>query len=334
VAPITPSSYDYTFSHERLSQLRRALELTQAEMAELLDVPINTLSRWENGRTTPDAHALAAIYSIAVERDTTPEFFERRLSPLALRNERSNLIIAWDFQNIAVDADSLGIEIYWLNEFLDLMYPHIEEKNFVQQAYTSFSQGSAERILRNEGFQVQQLASNADSRLVADTRNLLRLNTGAAFTRYRTSKFTPEETAFILVSDDGDYTEFLTEITNQGVEAFLWATDEASQRLKNSVNADHFIHWDKPYVVGRCYKAICGLEGNQISPSQMGNTLKKALDDDGYGITPADSGFGRNNSYSSVLRWMERQGLVKVKRTGKGKSQMLRIIPLVDDVDD
>ena len=331
MAPITPSSHDYTFSHENLSQLRRALELTQAEMAELLDVPINTLSRWENGRTTPDAHALAAIYSIAVERDATPEFFERRLSPLALRNERSNLIIAWDFQNIAFGTDPLSGEIYWLNEFLDLMYPHIGKGKVVRYAYTSFNQGSAERILRNEGFRVQTCASNADSRLVADVRNLLRLNTGAALTRYRANKFAPEETTFILASDDGDYTEFLTEIINQGVEAFLWATDEASQRLRNSVSADHFIHWDKPYVVGKCYNVIRDIEGNQISPSQMGNMLKKALDDGGYEIAPADAGFRRNNSYSSVLRWMERQGLVKVKRTGKGKSPMLRIIPLVDD---
>lgn len=332
MAPITPSSHDYTFSHENLSQLRRALELTQAEMAELLDVPINTLSRWENGRTTPDAHALAAIYSIAVERDATPEFFERRLSPLALRNERSNLIIAWDFQNIAFDADALGGEIYWLNKFLDLMYPHIERGKFVRYAYTNFNQGSAERILRNEGFRVQTCASNADSRLVADAKNRLRLNTGAAFIRHRANKFAPEETTFILASDDGDYTEFLTEIINQGVEVFLWATDEASQRLRNSVSADHFIHWDQPYVVGKCYNVIRDLEGNPISSSQTGNMLKKALDDGGYRIAPADAGFSRNNSYSSVLRWLERQGLVKVKRTGKGKSQtMLRIIPLVDD---
>lgn len=331
MAPITPSSHDYTFSYESLSQLRRRLELTQAEMAELLDVPINTLSRWENGKTTPDAHALAAIYSIAVDRDTAPEFFERRLSPLALRNERSNLILMWDFQNIAIDADSLAVEIYWLDEFLDLMYPHIEEKSFVQYAYTNFNQWSAEHILRNEGFQVQRCASNADSRLVADTRNLLRLNTDAAYARYRANKFTPKETTFILASDDGDYTEFLTEIVNQGVEAFLWATDEASQRLRNSVSADHFIHWDKPYVVGKCYEALCEIEGNQISPSQMGSILKKALDDDDSGITPADAGFSRNKPYRGVLRWMERQGLVKVKRTGKGKSQMLRITPLVDD---
>ena len=44
-------------------------------MAAKLEIPKNTISRWETGRTTPDAHSLAAIYSLGMEVGMVTEFF-------------------------------------------------------------------------------------------------------------------------------------------------------------------------------------------------------------------------------------------------------------------
>ena len=78
VAPIRPEDHAFVFQASGLVDLRRKLDLNQAELAESLDVPVNTLSRWERGSNVPDANALAALFSIAKERGLKPEFFKQR----------------------------------------------------------------------------------------------------------------------------------------------------------------------------------------------------------------------------------------------------------------
>ena len=68
VAPIRPEDHAFVFQASVLVDLRRKLDLNQAELAESLDVPVNTLSRWERGSNVPDANALAVLFSIAKER--------------------------------------------------------------------------------------------------------------------------------------------------------------------------------------------------------------------------------------------------------------------------
>ena len=67
---------NYRFSPNSLIGLRRTLAITQAEMASRLGVPANTVSRWETGATVPDADSLAAIYSVAMEHQVQPNFFQ------------------------------------------------------------------------------------------------------------------------------------------------------------------------------------------------------------------------------------------------------------------
>lgn len=54
--------------NENLRALRRARGLSQEELAARLPVARQTLSKWEQGRSVPDAHALARL---AGELDTT-----------------------------------------------------------------------------------------------------------------------------------------------------------------------------------------------------------------------------------------------------------------------
>ncbi len=332
MAPILPSAFDYAFSHERLSQLRAELELTQAELADLLDVPVNTVSRWETGKTTPDAHALAAIYSIAVERSgEPPEFFEWRPRPLSARLERESLVIMWDFQNISFDSEELDEELDWFDEYIDLMYPHAAE-NKIARAYAASSEvRNATQSFREHGFEVKQIWGDADRQLIADAERLFTtgISMGIATTPVAraasTQRVDPEDSTFILVADDGDYAALLRDLAEQGVDVHLWATDEVSRRLRSLVDKDHFIEWDAPYVIAKCFEVIEELDERTISPSEFGNTCKQAFDSEGYDIYPPDAGFSRNRPYMSVLRWMEKQELVSVRRTGKGKSQTLQI---------
>ena len=75
--PVNPDDFEYRFSPESLVETRERLGLSQAKLAERLNVPVNTISRWERKDTTPDANALAAIHSIAVKGGLKPEFFQR-----------------------------------------------------------------------------------------------------------------------------------------------------------------------------------------------------------------------------------------------------------------
>ncbi len=100
MAPVRTEDFDYVFQPTGLKSLRENLHLTQADLAALLDMPVNTISRWERGSNSPDANVLAAIYSIAQERGVTPEFFVRRPNPMATRSNRETVVFHWDFQNL------------------------------------------------------------------------------------------------------------------------------------------------------------------------------------------------------------------------------------------
>ena len=83
--PVNPNDFEYQFSPRSLVETREKMSLSQAKLAARLDLPANTVSRWERGETTPDANSLAAIYSIAKEHGLTPVFFHLRLSMVELK---------------------------------------------------------------------------------------------------------------------------------------------------------------------------------------------------------------------------------------------------------
>ena len=96
MAPVKPGSY--TFRKESLVELRQRLGLSQAQMATKLGVPKNTVSRWETGATAPDAHSLAAIYSVAKGKGIMANFFatEKRKAPI-----RDTALVYWDVDSVA-----------------------------------------------------------------------------------------------------------------------------------------------------------------------------------------------------------------------------------------
>ena len=77
----------YEFKNDSLVEIRKLMGISQSKMAEELGIPANTLSRWETGATSPDAKALAAIYSKAKEYGVSniPPFFGVRRASTELK---------------------------------------------------------------------------------------------------------------------------------------------------------------------------------------------------------------------------------------------------------
>ena len=88
----------YRFRKESIAEMRQILGLSQSAMAAMLDLPKNTVSRWERGETTPDAESLAAIYSLGKEKGVEPNFFVsvKQKAPL-----RDAALVYWDIPSIA-----------------------------------------------------------------------------------------------------------------------------------------------------------------------------------------------------------------------------------------
>ena len=329
MAPVRPEDFDYAFQPSRLKTLRENLKLTQADMATLLDIPVNTLSRWERGSNSPDANALAAIYSIAQERGTTPEFFVKRPNPMDARKTRINLVVSWDFQNIPLRNDQIGNEWGYLEQYIEALFSNIQNHNL----YAYGRDWQAHSKLREAGFEVKSYSYDVDRQIIREGEQLFKISNPGQniLSHYQDVPFArqivvssglfqsqpqtldPNQSVYILISNDGDYTDFLKQLQQAGVEAFVWGTDYCSARLRDAVGEDHFIHWRRPYVTVKCIEVARELNGRSISKGEFGNMCKKALEETGDEIFPEDAGFSPKRPYASALKYMELNGLVRVR---------------------
>ena len=307
MVPIKQEYYEYRFDPSVLRVVRTKLNLSQAKLAEMLDVPPNTLSRWETGATAPDARALAAIYSIAKNKDIAPVFFKKQ-GESRLRKQKTKMLLAWDFQNVGMDAKDTNEEWEYMIKYLNLFHPDSRAYRILR-AYSSPTQQNAAEILGKLKFDVREGYFDADSQLIRDS--------------WGDCENSPEKWEFILVADDGDYTQMLKDLQASGVDTYLWASEECSERLRNAVKNDHFVHSDTPYVVITCMDVIRGLRGKPISRGQFGNLCKEALDEEE--CYPDEVGFSRRNPYGSLLRWLERRGVITVNEVF-GKTDMISIV--------
>ncbi|RAL70044.1 hypothetical protein C1G86_1571 [Dehalococcoides mccartyi] len=310
MTPIRPELYDYYFDRAVIADIRKKLGLSQAKLADLLDIPVNTLSRWEANATTPDADTLAAIYAIAKQHGLSPNFFKRRESMEKVSKQRTKLVLAWDFQNLGVKVEEIEDEWGYMKDYLDLLFPATRANRVLRVygspptgfTYLSFQPGVSKPTMKGAfeklGFQVFEGYFDADSQLTRDNVQECMTN--------------PEKTIFVLVSKDGDYTEFLKELKHIGVEAYIWSElDEISDRLEASVEDSNLIPWDRPYVVTECIEVIKELKGGTVKKGTFGQQCRERLDEDE--IYPQDVGFSRRNPYGNLLTWLESQGIIEVR---------------------
>ena len=295
MAPIRPDQYQFVFNPTILESLRRQLGLTQSGLADRLFLPVNTVSRWETGAATPDAKALAAIYSIAHERGVTPQFFERRASLTEIRKRRTRMLVAWDFQNRGLESSDVSEEWGYMQTYLRICHPSTGS-DLQLWAYTSEGQWSVSMPLQNLGFRVRQSWFDANSQMASDVMSACREH--------------PENIVVVFVTDDGNFSELVRNLKQSGADVYVWGTAECSQRLKRSLEDGHFIPADAPFVISECMDVIDELAGEPVNKADFGNLCKQRLDDND--VYPHQVGFSKRNPYGSVLRWLEQRGAVDV----------------------
>ena len=202
MTPIKRGKYEY--QPASLVQIRQRLKLKQKKMAELLSIPPNTLSRWENGASTPDAQSLAAIYSLARERGVTVEFFTKRKPTMKTPKERSRLIMLWDFQYVPVSSRQLDDIVSWLEGQV--------RRRFSKASYLLFkgfvwdSQAKEAEELMDHGWRIfednedlfEAICDNAKSDCGHD----------------------PQDTTLVLIARDEEFAELITELKGRGVRVY------------------------------------------------------------------------------------------------------------------
>lgn len=177
-------------------------------------------------------------------------------------------------------------------------------------------------------------SQDADARIIREGRRIFGLSEHNEYIQLDSSgrssltynqRIRPELTAYTLISDDGDYSDYLEELQQVGVETFVWGTDECSRRLRSAVGEDHFIPWERPYVTVKCMEAAQELNGLAVSKGEFGNVCKRLLDETGYEVFPEDAGFSPKRPYASVLRHMELNGLVRVRELGSSRKVSITV---------
>ena len=260
--PVIPSDFEYRFSPSALREVRENLGLSQAQIAKRLNLPTNTVSRWERGETSPDANSLAAIYSIATGAGLEPVFFrkggdmvsptKRRQNPQkplngrrVLNRQRTRLGMMWDFQNVPLDPDDAFDAWFYMDKFLDIAFPSVDDWNI--KAYTSWQHNEAVKNLRY--LDVSQVSYNADSQIQQDIRRFCNLPNPGGLRWGQSQGHDPKDTVLILVSKDGDFGDLLHEADEAGIDVYLWAPPGCSSELLESVRRDHIIPWNHPCLM-------------------------------------------------------------------------------------
>ena len=224
MAPIKAGKYEYR--PETLAGLRAQLALKQTKMAELLGIPANTLSRWETGSTTPDAEALASIYSLAMERGITPNFFKRKRPESKPSTGRSTLLVLWDFQNLGVSTHHVVTLDSTIRAELNGRFASASHRLF--KAFVRPDQSSATDELQRLGWRVWEDDQDIDEEIIAQAKS--------------DSGHDPKDAILVLIAQDGDYLELINELKGHNVEVYLFTCQQGfSQRLVQAVSKKHWM---------------------------------------------------------------------------------------------
>ncbi len=219
MTPIKPGRFK--FSSESIREVRKQMGLTQNQMANQIGIEPNTLWRWENNKSIPDADALAKIHSLSVERGITPNFFKGK------GLGRTRLIVMWDFQNIGVSATDVPAVDAWIKEELNSRFPSMPYRRY--KAFAHPSQSSASDELMKLGWKVWEDEEDLDEDLIQQSLS----DCGQS----------ASETVYVIITKDGDYTDLLRELRERGVRNFLFAPQGANGDLVNEVGEKRWIPW-------------------------------------------------------------------------------------------
>lgn len=340
--PIRPDDHAYRFRPAKIRELRDELKLTQSQMADLLEIPTNTLSRWETGSNLPDANALAAIYSIAADRGVTPQFFEERRTPMTDRANRQNIVIHWDYQNFALPGKGIVQFAYSLKQYLAALYP--QSNLHSAKAFTSgWSRGEAGIHLHNSGFEERHTFQNADANLIRDAEttfgtsanpgvsgefnyyNILNLPAVSVYSYPGISnRPDTQKSVYVLIANDGDYANLLSALKKAGADVYVCGNSQCSKKLIQAVGKDYFIPFNRPYVVIRCLAVVSlFLHSQPTTKADYASSCKRMLAADGWNEFPPETGFGPKHPYARTRDYLESVGLIKIRKAPNNPDRII-----------
>ena len=330
--PIRPEDHAYRFRPAMLRELREQLKLTQAQMADLLEIPVNTLSRWELGSNMPDANALAAIYSVAAERGVTPQFFEERRTPMTEKANRQNIVVQWDYQNFPFPKDIIQFESHLL-DYLRLMYQKAE-KTFAK-AYTSDLPTHKQFI--NSVFDVNLFSGNVDESLIRDAETIfgVSVNPLAANLNDTSDGFwidplsrwpnaiDAEQSVYVLISNDGGYAKLLLALKEAGADVFVCGNAQCSGKLIKAVGNDRFIPVNRPYII-HTFLSVANVLFWRLPTTreEFAHYCKRAVERDGWDRFPPDTGFGKKHPYARARDYMDSMGFIEISKVGNDPNRI------------
>ena len=228
MAPVKPSVY--AFDPKSITKTRDKLKLTQKQMSEQLGVPVNTLSRWETGATTPDANSLAAIHSLAVKQGHTPGFFKKApkvnsttaqapkakaAKSIPANGKRKRIVVMLDFQNLGVSSKNVIHLDGWVMAQLKQVRSSANFEHY--KAFARPDQQEAIKGLRKCDWRVQESPSDLDRAIIQQAKS----NCGQD----------PDATTFFLITRDGDFSGLISELREWGTEVYVGGPQGTSQRL-------------------------------------------------------------------------------------------------------
>ena len=220
MAPVEKGSY--RFDPKGIVDIRNRLGITQFQMAVLLGVPANTLSRWETGKATPDAHSLAAIYSFAQERGLNPSFFRK-----FVEGDRTRLVVILDFQGLRVSALEIQKMDHFIMDELERIAPATHQEIF--KAFASPDQVVGITELKKLKWRVRVDNDDQDDAIVQQVKS----DCGQA----------PEDTILVMCSRDGDFEELVKEMQRRGVRVHMMGPPGTSQQVRNAVEPEYWTQW-------------------------------------------------------------------------------------------
>jgi transcriptional regulator with XRE-family HTH domain len=236
----------YAYDPNSIKVIRQKLNLKQSEFAQMLGEKTTktTISRWENGETTPDAKSLAAIYSIAAQGGIMPEFFKKSVT----QGGRSRLIVSWDFQNWSPKNNNIKETSDLIKQTLANKFPSatyhlyklftndtpVTNTNPWGQWLTSLSTWPKSAVQDNMildklGWRVYKYPQNIDDELDAQS--------------YGDCLQDPADTIFVLISKDGDFADLLQDLRQKGVSTYVIAPEGTSQALIEAVGQKRLISY-------------------------------------------------------------------------------------------
>ena len=218
----------YRFDPKGIVDLRNRLGIAQFEMARMLGVPANTLSRWETGKATPDAHSLAAIYSFAQDRGLSPSFFRHFVA-----GHRTRLVVVLDFTDLGVSALKVRDMDSYLMEELERIAPSTDHEIFKAFARPDQVMGIAE--LKKLKWRVRIDESNQHEAIIQQVKS----DCGQD----------PDDTILVICAKDGNYGGLVAEMQGWGVMVQVMGAHGATQRLRETVDIEQWTQWPKVFPI-------------------------------------------------------------------------------------